>query len=296
MSAEHSSTILSESTRTAMSHLDLHGARPKPSMIVATQGVIAYELARAFSVWRVLLWVGLAMFPAVLMTSTLFLIRMLPTKENAEQFTLLIGVMLFVLLPQVLTVLCMLLWVVPIVNSELEGQTWVYSVVRPNARRSIMLGKYIVAVLWIGSCTTTSTILCTVLAWLLGISDMWTLCRVLICVNWIAAITYGALMMLIGSVFQRRPMVVAFAYSIAIEAIMGWVPAVINRFTISYRLRSLMLDWMNLDYSKMPEEFGFFWEAATWRHLSILAAATLLMIGVTLWRVERGQFRFQSEY
>lgn len=57
-----------------------------------------------------------------------------------------------------------------------------------------------------------------------------------------------------------------------------------------------MLDWMNLDYSKMPEEFGFFWEAATWRHLSILAAATLLMIGVTLWRVERGQFRFQSEY
>ncbi len=39
---------------------------------------------------------------------------------------------MFVLLPQVVTVLGLLLWATPVVHSELEGQTWVYAVVRPG--------------------------------------------------------------------------------------------------------------------------------------------------------------------
>ena len=44
-------------------------------------------------------------------------------------------VVMFLLIPQVVTVLGLLLWATPIVHSELEAQTWGYAVVRPGARR-----------------------------------------------------------------------------------------------------------------------------------------------------------------
>ena len=91
-------------------------------------------------------------------------------------------------------------------------------------------------------------------------------------------------------------MVFAFAYAVGIEGAMGWVPAVINRFTISYRLRSLMMDWLNVDLKGSPDGVKFLWEESMWAHLFIMATATVVMLALTLWRIERSQHRFQSEY
>jgi ABC-type transport system involved in multi-copper enzyme maturation permease subunit len=280
----------------ALDRLSLAGQRPSPSLWHSLQGVLGYELIRTFTPIRIALWLGMAFFPALLITATIYLTRMPKTGEFEYRYYLVFSALLFVLLPQVVTVLCMLLWAVPIVNAELEGQTWIYSVIRPGARRSILLGKYLVAVLWTGSCTSLSALMCTIIAWSFGVSKAFDSFLPILAINWIAAIVYGALMITLGALFQRRSMVFAFAYAAGIEAVMGWVPAVINRFTMSYRLRSLMMDWLNVDLKDSPEEVEFLWEEAMWAHLFILATATIVMLALTLWRIERSQHRFQSEY
>lgn len=276
--------------------IDLAGQRPAPAVLVSTLGVFRYELARTLTVLRSFLWAGLVLFPAVLLFATLFLTNLPKDGPSDDQVNLLVNMLMFVLLPQVITVLCMLLLVVPIINAELEGHTWIYSVVRPGARRSMMLGKYFAAVLWIGTCTTCSTIVCGFVASSFDVPDLFKTCSILILINWIAAIVYGALMMGLGTLFQRRSMVIAFAYAIGVEAVMGWIPAVINRFTISYRLRSLMMEWMDINLNQSKTEIDFLWEKAMYTHLSVLAIISVLLVLFAIWRVERGQFRFQSEY
>ncbi len=280
----------------ALNRLSLAGQRPKPSLWNSLQGVLSYELIRTFTPVRIALWLGMAIFPVLLITATIYLIRLPKTGGFEYRHYLVFSALLFILLPQVITALCMLLWAVPIVNAELEGQTWIYSVIRPGARRSILLGKYLVAVLWTGSCTSLAALLCTFIAWSFGVSKAFDSLLVILAVNWIAAIVYGALMITLGALFQRRSMVFAFAYAVGIEGAMGWVPAVINRFTISYRLRSLMMDWLNVDLKDSPDGVKFLWEESMWSHLFILAVATVVMLALTLWRIERSQHRFQSEY
>ncbi len=280
----------------ALDRLNLAGQRPSPSLWNSLQGVFSYELIRTFTPVRVALWLGMAFFPALLITATIYLTRLPKTDDFEYRYYLVFSALLFILLPQVITALCMLLWAVPIVNAELEGQTWIYSVIRPGARRSILLGKYLVAVLWTGSCTSLAALLCTFIAWFLGVSKAFDSLLAIVAVNWIAAIVYGALMITLGALFQRRSMVFAFAYAVGIEGAMGWVPAVINRFTISYRLRSLMMDWLNVDLKGSPDGVKFLWEESMWAHLFIMATATVVMLALTLWRIERSQHRFQSEY
>lgn len=284
------------STRSSLEKIDLSGQRPMPTLLVSTLGVFRYELSRTLTFARSFLWTGLVVFPASLLFATLFLTSLRSDQPGEDQIHLQVALLMFVLLPQVITVLCMLLLVVPIINAELEGHTWIYSVVRPGARRAMMLGKYFAAVLWIGTCTCCSTIACGLVASTFGVGELFKTCSVIILINWIAAVVYGALMMGLGTLFQRRSMVIAFAYAIGVEAVMGWIPAVINRFTISYRLRSLMMQWMDINLTQSKSEIDFLWERAMYTHLSVLGIVSILLVLFAIWRVERGQFRFQSEY
>lgn len=279
-----------------LQRLTLPTGRPAPSIWRGFLGVLVFELNRTLKPMRIMLWLGLMLFPVLLLTTAQSLIRMPRTEVYADRHLFIVAAIQFVLLPQVVTVLCMLLWAVPIVNAELEGQTWIYSVVRPGGRRAMLLGKYVVAVLWTGSCTTCSAVVSTAVASSFGVANVWPACQEIVLVNWISAASYGALMLTLGTLFQRRSMVFAFAYAAGVEAVLGSMPAIINRFTISYRLRSLAMEWLKVDFKQLPDEFGFLWEAATKTHLSILALATLGLLGFTLWRIERSQYRFQSEF
>ena len=53
------------------------------------------------------------------------------------------GLILFGLIPEVITLFGLLLWVTPVVQAELEGRTWIYLAVRPRGRVSMLLGKYL---------------------------------------------------------------------------------------------------------------------------------------------------------
>lgn len=258
----------------------------------AVLGVTRYELHRSLTPMRGVFWSTLTMFPVMLVATILYLIH----ERQPGQDHLLLAGLLFLLLPEVITVLCMLLWVAPIVNEELESQTWIYALVRPGGRSAVLLGKYIVAVLWTGTCTTCSTVLCILLAWYAQIEQAMSIAATLIAINWIAAVVYGALFLLLGTMFQRRAMVVSLVYAVFIEAALGWLPAVINRFTVSFRLRSLLIEWLNIDLQELiDEDLPFLFELDATKHLMILATATGILIFVSLSYVKRSHIRWQSE-
>jgi hypothetical protein len=82
---------------------------------------------------------------------------------------------------------------------------------------------------------------------------------------------------------------------------LAWIPAVINQFTIAYRLRSILFRWLNLSVDKYFRNDGMVqngmvaqdptgWAQIGW---TMLIAGGLLFLAV--WLVERFQYSFQSE-
>ena len=60
----------------------------------------------------------------------------------------------------------------------------------------------------------------------------------------------GHLFTLIGVVFPKRAMVVGVFYTLAFEVFLAMIPAVVNLLTIQFRLRCLLVRWMNWDEPK----------------------------------------------
>lgn len=266
---------------------------PTPTISNAIIGVVRYEAIRSLTLMRVLVWLALIGFPVTLASAALLILEAQFPEKGETLVTL--SFFMFVLLPQAVTVLSMLLFAAPIVNSELENQSWVYAVVRPKARRAILLGKYIVAVLWCGSCTSIGAVLIVLVAKYFRVPLAETVIGIQLALCWLAAICYGALFVAIGTFFQRRAMVYAFAYSIGVEALMGWIPAVVNLFTISYRLRSLLLSWASTQVSLDIEKLPFQWEDTPIKHLAILLIIAVGLLTISVWRIDRSQYRWQSE-
>jgi hypothetical protein len=272
----------------SIARISLHGDRPKPTLKNGALGVFRYELMRSLTPLRILLWGGLLLFPVILVSFVRFV--MIRAGASSDDF-LALTIVLFILLPEVITILCMLLWATPIVNAELESQTWVYSVVRPKARWALITGKYLVAVAWTASCTSLSATLAVPIVGMTGAFKIWL---TLSSLCWLSAICYGALFMLIGTLIQRRAMVVAFGYTILVEFILATIPAVINRFTISFRLWSILYNSIDIPPQLLDANF-MIQDSSTMGNVAVLLAASAFLLSVAIWRIQKSQFRWQSE-
>ena len=255
-------------------------------------GVFKLELYRTMTFGRVLTWFAMALFPPTLIAIASFQIGR-QRSIGAAELDFGYVVMMFLLIPQVVTVLGLLLWATPIVHAELEAQTWGYAVVRPGARRAVLLGKYCIAVLWVFSSASLAVTLAIPFTSVLHPFQTW---YVLCFLNLIAALSYAALFVTIGTLVQKRAMVLAFLYGIFVEAILSTLPATINQLTVSFRLRSMLFQLLDLKVSVAAELSRFFDTSATVSfHLICLGLFTVVLLGVSLWRVEASQFVWQSE-
>lgn len=263
----------------------------RPSIIRGMLSVFGYEFRRSLTPFRIFVWGAMALFPVFLVTMVSYVVQQeaIEAEDNRIGFTML----LFALLPEVITILGMLLWATPIVNAELEGLTWIYSVVRPGARRAMLLGKFMMAVLWTASCSCTAATISIPITQMDKPLLAWgTICT--LCV--ISAIAHGALFVFIGTFLQRRAMVSAFAYSIAIEGIMSWIPATINKLTIGYRLRSVLFECLDLPLERMGDIRRLVSDGTpVWTHIAILGCGVVVLLALSIWRVQTSQFSIQSE-
>jgi hypothetical protein len=256
-------------------------------------GVFRHELIRTLTWGRIATWFAMALFPPSLIGVASWQIGARTDVISPDQLYFGYSFLLFLLIPQVVTVLGMLLWATPIVHSELEAQTWVYAVVRPGARRGVLLGKYGIAVLWTFSSACLAVTLAVPIS---GVANPFPTWIVLCLLSLISALAYAALFVTIGTVMQKRAMVTAFLYAFFVEAILSTLPATINQLTISFRLRSILFQGLNLNPTAARELERFFDTGTSIPvHLLCLAGLVVTLLSISLWRVQANQFVWQSE-
>jgi ABC-type transport system involved in multi-copper enzyme maturation permease subunit len=246
--------------------------------------VFAFEWKRALTIPRMIWWAVLASFPVFIMT----LISLIAHHGPANQDEVWRGVctwLIFALIPMLIPILGTLLWTTPAVSAELERRTWVYLAVRPNGATAVLLGKYLAAVTWV---IPPAIISLLIAVWLPGTGDEYRIAKAMIGLVLLSCPAYAAIYTLLGVLMPRRAMVLAVAYTLLFELIISFVPAVINKMTVQYRLRALAASWCKLQIPVTPGSTAASWfgNEPDWVHITVLLsqAAVLLVIAVTVLR------------
>jgi ABC-type transport system involved in multi-copper enzyme maturation permease subunit len=239
--------------------------------------VARFEGARSLSPGRIAVWVVLFLFPVAIVS---LLKSIAPAPPRPEAWTLVIFG-----LTQVVGILGVLLWATPAIQVELENRTWIFTASRPLGRRSLLLGRYVVAVLWSLAAAATSIVLCVLIVrptpFLVSLLSLLSLSAV-------SCAAFGALYSLLAVLFPKRAMVVAVVFTLVFEFLVAFVPAIINQLTIQFRLRCLIVRWIGLDLEvRTNAPPMMFSEAPSWQHLLVLAAYCVGLLTVAVYILEQ---------
>jgi ABC-type transport system involved in multi-copper enzyme maturation permease subunit len=242
--------------------------------------VVRFLGRRAFTGSRLAWWLLLAAFPGALV---LLIQGTSPDDQQPPPEAWLL--LLYVLIPCVTCVAGTFLWVTATVQSEIDAKTWIYLATRPYGVTSLLVGNYVVAVAWTVSVAMAALAIVLTLMPSEEVTDRWRAFAGLIL---LAAPAYASVYALIGVLFIKRAMFVAVAYTLVFEMIMGFMPAVINKLTIQYRLRSLAFRWLDLD--QLPPELAtglreVLSDAPPYQHVVILIATAVAFLGIAVWLV-----------
>lgn len=230
--------------------------------------VFLFEWRRALTVQRLAWMVALMAFPPLLLS----LIRSTAGSDPPVEIA---AVLVYVLSPCIACMMSVFLWATPALASELEGRSWVYLAVRPHGPLAVLLGKYLVAVSWsipVGVVSATLGVLA--LGADQAVRSIIVQCALVI----VSCISYSALFLLIGVVAPKRAMVAGIVYAFIFETAVALIPAAVNLLTVQYRLRCLLVRWMQMDIQATegnPIFVAYFGaEGAAW-HLGMLLAMTV---------------------
>jgi ABC-type transport system involved in multi-copper enzyme maturation permease subunit len=244
------------------------------------RAVFLFEWKRALTVPRIAWWAVLVLFPVFIIG----LIRFAAQNPDGLPRELIAG-FLFALFPMLVSMLGTLLWTTPAISAELERRSWVYLAVRPNGGTAVLLGKYLAAVTWV---IPAALLALTIAVPLSGTDDGWRLWWAMTRLVLLACPSYGAIYLVLGTIMPRRAMVLAVGYTLIFELIISFVPAVINKLTVQYRLRALLIEWCQLEIPG-GKEFGvvaLIGNEPTSQHLAtlFLLPPVLLAIAVSILR------------
>ena len=253
--------------------------------------VFCFEWKRAITWPRLMGWATLALFPVFIIG----LIRM--TSEMAGDYPpreLWIG-FLFALVPMLVSMLGALLWTTTAIATELERRSWVYLTIRPNGGTAVLIGKYLAAVTWVIPAALVGLTLAVPLTITPDTADgealqlWWAMAR-LVCLSCPA---YSAIFLLLGTINPRRAMVLAVAYSLIFELVISFVPAVINKLTVQYRLRALMIDWCDVNPPQGVQ--ALIGNSSPTEHVLVLLLLTPVLLAAAVARLRWSEFSAAAE-
>lgn len=236
--------------------------------------VFVFEWRRALTLPRLAWLAALSLFAPGLLLFVRVLANEPPPMEIA-------AISNFILCTSVTSVMAVFLWATPAIASELEGRSWVYLSVRPHGPMAVLMGKYLVAVSWALPVTLTSSLLGSLFLGVQDASQSPRLIAASLMLGALSCVSYAALFILIGVVAPARAMVVGVAYTLVAEVALGFIPAAVNMFTIQYRLRCLLVRWIDFPLGEVRENpvFTTYFSADTvFYHVSILILMTLAML------------------
>lgn len=272
--------------------------------------MFGFELKRLMTPARLFWWVCVAAFPIciVLLLHTFGDFRDVDSMRQKMASVTEIGsvaeatlitdailtIVIYYLAPGIACMLGALLTASPAVASELEQHSWIYFATRPNGLFHLVIGKYLVAFVWAVSSTLLGLWVAIAIA---DIHDKWNVLVTLTQITVLSAMSYSALYMMIGTLFYRRAMIFCVAYTAGVEIAMSFVPAVINRLTIQYRLRALLFNGMSKPKMRDEDTFQRLFIAGDTPMQTVfwLVALTAVFLAVALTSVQVREFTGAAE-
>ncbi|MHC5064674.1 MAG: ABC transporter permease [Planctomycetota bacterium] len=157
------------------------------------------------------------------------------------------SIYLFLLYPQTICLLLALFYGTSVLGQELDGKTLTYLFTRPLPRWKFVLGKY----LGILAALAVPLTLSVLGSWLLlGAVGGLKLIGSILLVSLGAVVAYNAIFLLFGFLIPRRAMIAALLYGVFFEFVLSFVPAMVNQITVTYYLRSIVTEIMQVEVPK----------------------------------------------
>ncbi len=233
----------------------------------AIRAVTGFQLNRLMTRPRLAMGLVGALFPAAVMFAV---IRTAPINRDMTV------AMIYVLIPEALCVLGLLVTMCPVVADELERGTWIHVAVRPGGRQSLLLGTFAAAVIWTGGVSLVALMLTLLISQPtqpIGLVVMFTVLIGMSCVG------RAALFALPAVILPKRALIASVGVALVVEYFAGLLPAVVNQVTVSLRLRSLLVEWMEWR-NDLPIEMTLFVDDYS-APVQILAVCILVFILLT---------------
>ncbi|MBL8814648.1 MAG: hypothetical protein JNL58_01365 [Planctomyces sp.] len=207
------------------------------------RAIFFYEWKRTLTFGRISWWFLLTAFPVLITLLVRAEANFRDVGMEQPQIETVWTLMFYMLIPCVCCCLGVFLNAAPAIAGELEQRSWVYLATRPWGIFWLLVGKYIIAVVWASSAAIVSASLAIPLIESQDHTKMWfTICSI----SLLSSMAYAALYLMIGALFPKRAMVFSVTYTALVEVVLSLIPAIINRFTIQYRLRSLLIQWIEI--------------------------------------------------
>lgn len=169
---------------------------------------------------------------------------------SVPSIELICAIYLFLLYAQAVCLLLALFYGTSVLGDELDGKTLTYLFTRPIPRWHFVVGKY----LGIVTALIGPSLVSLLASWaLLGAPGGVVFATAIVAGTVGGLLAYVALFVLFGFLIPRRAMIVALLYAIFFELILSFVPALVNEFTITYYLRSLVVGILDLE---IPREIA----------------------------------------
>lgn len=256
---------------------DRRAPLPALASIVA---VARFQLARLVTPARLVLAVLGATFPLAVMGAAV--------KAIGDQLPREAGVlMLFALVPEVVCMLGLLVTMSPAVTDELERGTWAHVAVRPGGRRALLLGTWLAAVIWTVSVALAALVLVLRAGVIRGGENIGSTFAALVVLS---AVGRAALFALPAVIVPKKALVATVGVAVLVEVLAGLIPAVVNQFTVSLRLRTLLVAWMGWQ-REMPAELHMIIDPyRPWWQVASVVGLTVLFLAVACAILEWRQF------
>jgi ABC-2 type transport system permease protein len=215
-------------------------------MIGKILAVFRYELKQSFGIGTTIIWLLIILFPSALQL-------LINLAGYADSVTIeLAGMLVVALIPGAVCLLNALMSMSSFLHIELEGNTWPYVAVRSQGKVALMFGKYLVAVTRSMAAGMFALMLMMPLTSHALETDFGLFVGVTAALVVLSSISYCSLFCLLGVIMHKRPLIMAVIYMVAFEGLISILPAVVNKITIHYYLRSMLVRWMDWEIFDLP--------------------------------------------
>lgn len=159
------------------------------------------------------------------------------------------------------------------IRDELQADTFGFLATRPLSRARLFLTKYLCHLIWLQILATLHGVLLIATGIIHHIPDLGSLAAIVLGVQVLEVVAYGALSSLLGLLHQRY-MVLGIIYGFVVEMGIGRIPTNINNLSLSRHLQTILANQPTI------QELYDWTASGTFSSILIMGAAALLFLGV----------------